>query len=542
MTRRQDIRPGRQLSTETRFSGNIQELAAPALEVPALTVLAHPDPRRVGDLVTLLALTSGEAVDLSRRAPLFGAPGSEVLRPLDDAHLSRRPLVLLSKATGEVTLERTGSRTPTTVDGEPLDERRPLARADLARGVVIELGGRVVLLLHLQPPVVLEAPRFGLVGDSGSMMRLRQEIQLASRLDVPVLLRGVSGTGKELVARAIHDASARRGGPWVTVNMAAVPSTLAASELFGAMRGAFTGADRKKTGYFLAAQGGSLFLDEIGDTPPDVQPLLLRALESGEIQPVGSAEARRVDVRVVAATDADLESEVAGGRFRAPLLHRLAGYEIRLPPLTERRSDVGRLLYHFLERELRELGSGLSEAVDADGRLWPPAPLVARLARYDWPGNVRQLANVARRLAIARQAGGAIALEPFIESLLAGESDSRPAFAAPAPVAAPAEVSPTGKWRPVYRKASEVSDDELIAALRAHSFELKPTAEALGVSRSVLYQLIESSPRVRKAADLDREEIEQALARAGDDPAAAAAALEVSAQGLKLRMRTLGLR
>jgi len=185
----------------------------------------------------------------------------------------------------------------------------------------------------------------------------------------------------------------------------------------------------------------------------------------------------------------------------------LAGYEIRLPALAERRSDVGRLLVHFLELELEKLGhGGLAAARAADGRPFPPASLVARLALYDWPGNVRQLANVARRLAIACHTGGAIALEPFIESLLAGSGDSDPAVVSSPAVPVPdARTSPAG-------------------------------------SPTVLYQLIEGCPRVRKAADLGREEIEDAVARGGGDLEAVAAALEVSVQGLKLRMKTLGLR
>lgn len=245
------------------------------------------------------------------------------------------------------------------------------------------------------------------------------------------------------------------------------------------------------------------------------------------------------------------------------LIPRMVGSENRLPSLAERRSDIGRLLVHFLERELEGSDAGLSTASNADVRPWPPASLVARLARYDWPGNVRQLANVARRLAIVRRSGSTIALEPFIESLLAGDSDSRPAcvasetgtseavaseavaseaVASEAVAPSPVEALPTGRWRPVYRKASEVSEDELIEALRAQSFVIKPTAEALGVSRAVLYRLIEGCPRVRKAADLGSEEIREALAREGGDLAAVAGTLEVSLQGLKHLMKTLGLR
>ena len=561
---RQHDETGHRLSTETRFSGTVSEGSATAIEIPALTLLAHPDPRRVGELVTLPELGSmtparlrrdGQPVNLSRLEPLFAAPGSGEARPLAEPHLSRKPLRLVPSGTpGEVLLARTGSPTPATIDGEPLAENRLLTASELARGAVLELGRHVVLLLHLQPPLAPPVPRYGLVGDSGAMIKLRQEIQLAARLESSVLLRGASGTGKELVARAVHDAGSRHGRPWVTVNMAAIPPSLAAAELFGAKKGAYTGADRAKRGYFIAADGGTLFLDEIGDTPADVQPLLLRGLESGEIQPVGGAETRRVDVRVIAATDADLDDAVADGRFRAPLLHRLAGWEIRLPALAERRADVGRLLVHFLDLELRELGaeSLLDPPPSAPSRQrpWAPASLVARLARYDWPGNVRQLRNVTRRMAITAHADPDAPLASAVEPLLteaaprqdAGALSTEPAEPpAAAPVPAP-EASPTGRWRPVYRKASEVGEDELIAALRAQKWDLKPAAEALGVSRSVLYQLIEKNPKVRTAAQLEGDEIKTTLAHHDGDVLAAAEDLEVSAQGLKLRMKALGLR
>ena len=538
-------------STETRFSDNFQELTS-ALEIPALSLLSHPDVRRVGEKAVLPALLSGRAAGLSRREPLFAQPGDGHSRSLDVSYVSRKPLRLTAHSSDVVVLERAGSSTPILVDGEPLDERRRLSDGDLRRGVVLELGGRVVLLLHRCPPIPQEGPRFGLVGDSSAIERLRSDIVMAAGVEVPVLLRGASGTGKELVARAIHDAGERRDGPWITVNMAAIPTSLAAAELFGSLKGAFTGADRRKDGFFLAADGGTLFLDEIGDTPSEVQPLLLRALESGEIQPVGSAKSRRVDVRVIAATDADLEGRIADGRFRTPLLHRLAGFNIRLPALSERRDDIGRLLVHFLERELDGIEPLLAAADTEAERPWPPAPLVARLAAYDWPGNVRQLANVARRLAIALSFGRPVDFRAFVESLLADDSGSFGVVVASGAVmqsdsldtgpGPDATGSPTGRWRPVYRKASEVGEDELMKALRAADFELTPTAEALGVSRTVLYQLIKKCPRVRKASDLGRGEIEQALASEGGDEPATARFLEVSLQGLRLRMKALGLR
>ena len=537
--------------TDTRFSESLRERPT-AEAVPALTVLSHPDVHRVGERVPLPRLAAREPVELSRNEPLFAQPEGGRPRGLGVSYVSRKPLRLTASPT-DFLLERADSSTPVQVDGRPFDQRLVVSLDDLHRGVVLELGRRVVLLFHLCPAVPETGPRLGLVGASGAVEELRREIALAAGADTSVLLRGASGTGKELVARAVHEAGARRNGPWVAVNMAAVPPSLAAAELFGSLRGAFTGADRERQGYFGAAHGGTLFLDEIGDTPAEVQPLLLRALENGEVQPVGSAQSRRVDVRVIAATDVDLENRIADGRFRTPLLHRLAGFEIRLPTLAERRDDIGRLLTHFLDQELGGLRP-LAEAADAvDERPWPPAPLVAALAAYSWPGNVRQLANVARRLALAQRAGREVELDALRSllhesseslSISASEPETAAASAIPEPRAREQSAdpgSPTGLWRPVFRQASEVAEEELLQALRAARFRLAPTAEALGVSRSVLYKLIDDCPRVRKAADLDRDEIERALTDHPDE-ADAAQSLEVSLHGLRLRMHALGLR
>jgi len=540
--------------TETRVTESVDGHSLTEFQVPALTILAHPDAARVGERVLLPELAGRRAVRLGRSEPAFATPGATLARVLDIPHLSRKPMVLVPRSdTTEVTLERAGSPTPIKVKGEDLGERRRVTAAEIARGVVLCLGHRVVLLLHLDVSVSLDAPSFGMVGLSAPMMRLRQEARIAARLDVPVLLRGESGTGKELLARAIHDAGDRAEGPYLAINMAAVPETLAASELFGATKGAFTGADRGKDGYFQGAAFGTLFLDEIGETPADVQPVLLRVLESGEIQPVGAVKPRRVDVRVIAATDADLDELVQSGGFRRPLLHRLAGYEIYLPPLRERRADFGRLLYHFLRQELEPLGAADAlETADAQ-RPWPPAGLVARLARLEWPGNVRQLKNVARRMAIARATGTELRLDtkplgeppPAFTVRESAEASHEPSdeetldgLRLPPPVGS---ASPGHGWRPAYRRPGEVSEEELLTVLREHRFKLKPTAESLGISRAALYDLIAANPRIKKAADLEPGEIEDACRRTGGDVAAAAAELEVSVHGLKRRATQLGL-
>jgi two-component system nitrogen regulation response regulator GlnG len=326
--------------------------------------------------------------------------------------------------------------------------------------------------------------------------------------------------------------------------MAAIPATLAAAELFGAARGAYTGAERRRDGSFQRADGGTLFLDEVGETPQEIQALLLRALESREIQPVGGDEARRVDVRLIAATDADLEGAVASGRLRAPFLHRLAGYEIRVPPLRERRDDFGRLFLHFVRQELAEMGETDRLATSPEGRSWLPAPLVARLAAYDWPGNVRQLRNAVRQLVIAGHDAGEAGMWLQAERILqeaAGAAEPSDGDATRPPKAAIASDPPSKEPRRAYRSPEEVTDDDLLAALRANRWRIQRAAAQLGISRGSLYDRIEKSPRIRKAVDLSREEIEACSRLQGGDLDAMVETLEVSKRGLQRRMTQLGM-
>ena len=228
----------------------------------------------------------------------------------------------------------------------------------------------------------------------GASDPIRRVFQIMDRLldnTIPVLIEGESGTGKELVARAIHFNGARRDKPFVAVNCGAIPANLLESELFGHVRGAFTGATNDKLGLFEAAQGGTLLLDELGELPLEMQVKLLRVLQSGEIQKVGDTKERHVDVRIVAATNRQITEEVAAGRFREDLYYRLAVIPVRLPPLRERRDDIPALIQHFLQAN-REAGVGGVEAVS-------PKTL-SLLCRYDWPGNVRQLEMVLKNASL----------------------------------------------------------------------------------------------------------------------------------------------
>ena len=503
-----------------------RQLAAEALprRAPALTILMHPDPKRAGERVRLHGLLAGTHTRLTRTEPLFAPPYGGPRRGLDDRYISRKCSVEIRSAGAGVVLVRGQSSMPIRVDGVEMDETHPVGAERLDSGVVLELAERVVLLLHRLLPPHPPAPDLGLVGASEVMEQLRRDILRVADLPYAVLVRGESGSGKELVASAIHEHSDRASRPFVSVNMAAVPASTAASELFGHTRGAFTGASTRHEGFFGRAHRGTLFLDEIAEAGPDVQAMLLRVLETGELQPVGASSPRTVDVRLLAATDADLAEAVQSGAFRSPLLHRLSGYPVTVPALREHRDDIGTLLVHFLNRELEALGEG--HLLDAD-LPWLSAANVAALALHRWPGNVRELRNVARQIAVASR----------------GEPQLRVARAlaaiAPAPPVEPQiaeEVLP-----PVRRRPSAFDEDELIAALRANRWRMMPTAAALGISRSSLYTLVDRSERIRKASDVPENELRDARAATDGDLAAMSAMLEVSARGLKLRLRELEL-
>jgi DNA-binding NtrC family response regulator len=278
---------------------------------------------------------------------------------------------------------------PTTPTQAPISE---VAR-DLLRALRTDSEQQPTAALAVSPADTLP----GMVGDSAAMRKMYRATRLVAPRETPVLLVGESGTGKELVAQSIHQLSRRSDKPMMTINCAAIPESLLESELFGYVRGAFTGAQQSRIGRIHAAQGGTLFLDEIGDMPLSLQAKILRFLEQGEVQRLGSSDVFRVDVRVIAATNANLEKKVAEGQFRKDLLYRLAVFPVALPPLRERGGDVVQLARHFV-RELAGSNTELS-----------PAAMQA-LEAHDWPGNVRELRHVIERATIL--ADGATRITP----------------------------------------------------------------------------------------------------------------------------------
>jgi two-component system nitrogen regulation response regulator GlnG len=332
-----------------------------------------------------------------------------------------------------------------------------------------------------------------------------------------VLLRGESGTGKELVARAIAEASGR-SEPFVAVNMGRLVPTTAAAELFGHERGAFTGATESRAGHLAAADGGTFFADEIGALALDVQQMLLRALETWEIQPLGGRRARKVDVRLIAATDANLEAAVKQRRFSEALLERLSGYQIPLPPLRERREDIGPLFLHFLRQQLAMTNElDRLEPRDHDADPWLTAAEFAKIALAHLPGNVRRLRNIATELVISSRGQRVAQVDETVRKLIAGLDPD------------------TGSARRAVRR---VTDEEIRAALRAANYNYSAAAEALGIHRSTLYERTRANQEgLARAEDISDEEILAAHERNGGDIQVMARELRCSPKPLKKRVK-----
>lgn len=309
-----------------------------------------------------------------------------------------------------------------------------------------------------------------LIGASPGIERVRDLIGQAGPSEATVLILGPSGTGKELVAEGLHQASGRSDKPLVKVNCAALPDDLLESELFGYEKGAFTGAVKDKPGRFQLADGGTLFLDEIGEMPAALQAKLLRALQEKTIEPLGAVNTIKVDARIIAATNRDLKAEVAAGRFREDLFYRLAVLEIRIPPLCDRKEDLP-LLVSFL---LRRLGNKNNKII----RTVTPAFLDA-LSGYDWPGNVRELENVLERALILSRSDalGPDLLPPQITGAQANEMDMTFGFESEDP------EPPQAKGPASLEEAEKLA---IMQALEENGNHRERTAEALGISRRTL--------------------------------------------------------
>lgn len=519
-----------------------------------LTVAHHPDPERVGERVRLPLLSlAALRIAVGRAEPTFRAAGRSSATPLLTPFVSRKPLWLEGLGDEGVRVDARESGSKVEVDGRPVTSTLDLDAASIERGIVIQLGSHVVLVLHAEHDLPFSTGPLDerLIGQSEPILEVKAAITRVAQDRAGVLVRGETGSGKEVVAAAIHHLSQRRERPFVAVNMAAISSTLAASELFGHVRGAFSGADQNHDGLFVRAHGGTLFMDEVGDTPNDVQATLLRVLETGEVLPVGGRAPKSVDVRVVAATDADLDRAIADGRFRGPLFYRLAANEIRVPALRERRADIGRLIVYFLRRELATLGREvLLRAPEGDDTPWLRARLVARLVRYDWPGNVRQLKSICHAIALGSATPEGVS-EAELDRLMPARAATspgqpRPYVEVPEPVVKydPRPTIETEVAVPVRRPGrapASITHDELEQVLASVDFRLSVAADHFGISRPTMNELVDKHPRLKRAQKLSLAEVQAGLAQARANNEPAWRMLGVSERGLKQRMKELGL-
>ena len=498
----------------------------------AARILAHPDPARVGDFAPLFDADRRGTVLIHRQSPAFRSPDGRHASPLSSRRATRSPLRVTRRGPGLLVAYDAPSP-GVEVNGQRLAGERACSPEEVTAGIVVLFGKDVVLwigLLELLEP----APAVrGLIGESTVMRRLRQQIHRVAEMDVPVLLRGETGAGKELAAHAIHVHSKRAGSKYVAVNVAGIPPTMAASELFGHNRGSYTGATESRKGYFQQADGGTLFLDEIGDITFDMQALLLRAIQHGVIQPLGGTT-RHVDVRLIAATDSDLEAAVARREFREPLLRRFS-YVIRVPPLRSRRDDIGMLFYHLLRERLESMDdSRRLTPASADDEPWVPGAYVAELALYEWPGNVRELSNVALNFAVENRGRPRVRVTDELRRLV-----QRQAPHADAGGAADGDVPspPPGHRR---RPRTGPSEEDIANALRLEGYSPERAARRLGVSKSHMYKRLGSTPGYRRASDIPLEEIRAAFERYKGDARAAAETLRISERALLLRLRAAG--
>ncbi len=488
-----------------------------------LTIVFHPDTTRIGNSASLGDFPGEKSRIVGRQSPCFSFGGSPGL-PLDDLYISREALRFCHD-NDRVTLKRSESSSRVSVDGREMTSECILDEAQLERGVCIVLGGRIVLLVHRVTHCVSEQSRCdmecSLLGKGAYMSNLREQISQLAITDVDVLIRGETGTGKELVAKALHAASGRASANLVAVNMAAIPVSLAPSILFGSARGAYSGADKASRGYFEQAEGGTLFLDEVGDTPEEIQPQLLRVLQQREIQVVGGS-IRGVDVRVVSATDALLDNQSCN--FKAALHHRLSQSEISLLPLRKHAEDVGTLFWSFLKTHFDSFGrneflpSEQSKAHDI--ARW--ADLFSRFVMYAWPGNIRELNNFSQQIAVA--SGATLCIPHSILQRVSRKENI-----------AVHEETPPFQIRVAAPK--KYSAEEFIQGFEKARFEVSPAARQMGLSRQAIYRRIEDAPGLCLADELQRCHIQQALDRFNGDIDAAAMSLKVSSCALQARLR-----
>lgn len=483
----------------------------------AISVIFHPVVDRIGERAFIAQ--DQTLFSINRNIPAFGKTDSEGAGTgLCDPYISRSPL-RVEQRDGDIYFTlRSGSSRVFINDREVSSSGIRLPDSCLSTGVVIFLANRIVLLMRRD---IYRTEPVGdvqmLIGSSTAMQQLCNKILPLAKAGADVMIKGESGTGKELVAQMLHRLGPRSSAPFVPLNMSAIPCDLGAVELFGCERGAFTGADSRRSGYFGQAEGGTLFLDEVGDTPALLQPQLLRALQQREIQPVGG-RLRKVDVTIISATDRDLESSELA--FSHPLRYRLSAVEVEVPSLSRRREDLGELALFFIKRYCREFNLDIrlpeNDKDPTQQAFW--AFMFYQMALRPWRGNVRQLESTIKRL------------------LLSNCSDVNCLPEVDKQIAEP-ELSKNKE----YRTTKTISPRQLYSAMRDSDWKISQAARKLGVSRQCLYRRIGETDGLRLAVDISCAELTEALNLHAGKLSCAASYLQVSRVALERRLKAVGI-
>lgn len=526
-------------------------------EVATLTILYHSEVARIGEQAYLFDLNQHKTCYLARNRPEFTDLEAKQYRGLADPYISQsQPILLHTNEQGILTITPS-TRLPCKINNQKISQPFTIHYRDLEPGLVITLANRVVLLLELTRAqfgqLKTEKNQYNMIGISDGIIDLQRNIQKilkVTHLNPSILIQGETGTGKELVANAIHRAHKNRHTkPFIAVNMATINESLAEAQLFGATKGSYTGSISSQQGYFKMADGGTLFLDELGDTPLAIQPKLLRVLQEKEIMPLGAKSALPIDIQLICATDANLEALAEQGLFRPQLTQRVSEYTIQLPPLRARIADIGVLLIYFLQQELAVFKAEL--LLQQTQPAWLTAAIVSELACYHWPGNIRQLRNVVRQLVINGYDQPTLQLPDSVQQLLnrtvADPLDSAVKISTGSKtVASPSSsdlqsktVSTPKQTNSKKIKPSEISNQQLSQALEDNGFDYKAAAQTLGISRSSLYYLIEQHPDFCLPNQLSKAMIIAAAKQCPPTMQQLALALKVNKRSLIRQLKSL---
>lgn len=522
-----------------------------------LTIAWHPDIKRIGE--QFVGSTEVGTIELSRFTPAFCAVNGDPL-PIGYGGISRDPLRIVRNEHDGITIYPPNSRMVVEINGAEMREPAYFSAEQIDLGIIIGLGRAVFVCIHWMRCLPKHNPVNGFLGVGSSAIFTRDLIRLAATNDNTVLLLGETGTGKEVAAQAIHDLSKHSAAKMVSVNMAALNESLAAADLFGANKGAYTGAQNSREGYFSEAQNSTLFLDEIGNTPLTVQPMLLRVLENGEYRPLGATRDARSSARLITATDQDLYHT----NFNHALVRRLESFIIRIPPLRARREDIGLLICHLAQRK---------DFAPVNLALIPPG-LINDMLNFEWPGNIRQLSNVLKRTLLSLQMGEYPLLANMVEapkitvtasaelrkvstntgksiapmssvtattpSTMNGSSGSAASLnevnnSTNEATAAPVENTPVER-----KKLRDLSEQDVVDAMNRHDWTIQYAADDLGISRPSMYKLIDANSQIRRVEQIPAEEIREQLKATNNHIEQCAARLKTPSEALRRHLKGLG--